>query len=130
MTEQEKYGIEQLSEYLEMQIRIKDGRIKRYKEQMDSDFLYYFAWAGKDLFKEHYMVGKYKELRRFSRRRRVPKPCRIIFRENAGNASKNWLTAKFIPIIRKISSIWHILIRRNAASSSSGITTGSGNFSR
>ena len=29
MTEQEKYGIEQLSEYLEMQIRIKDGRIKR-----------------------------------------------------------------------------------------------------
>ena len=63
MTEQEKYGIEQLSEYLEMQIRIKDGRIKRYKEQMDSDFLYYFAWAGKDLFKEHYMVGKYKELR-------------------------------------------------------------------
>ena len=63
MTEQEKYGIEQLSEYLAMQIRIKDGRIKRYKEQMDSDFLYYFAWAGKDLFKEHYIVGKYKELR-------------------------------------------------------------------
>ena len=116
MTEQEKYGIEQLSEYLEMQIRIKDGRIKRYKEQMDSDFLYYFAWAGKDLFKEHYMVGKYKELRQ-------------ILKE-AENASKNWLTAKFIPIIRKISSIWHILIRRNAASSSSGITTGSGKFSR
>ena len=43
MTEQEKYGIEQLSEYLAMQIRIKDGRIKRYKEQMDSDFLYYFV---------------------------------------------------------------------------------------
>lgn len=63
MTEQEKYGMEQLSEYLEMQIRIKDGRIKRYTEQMDSDYLYYFAWAGKNLFKEHYMVGKYKELR-------------------------------------------------------------------
>lgn len=72
MTEQEKYGIEQLSEYLAMQIRIKDGRIKRYKEQMDSDFLYYFAWAGKDLFKEHYMVGKYKELRQILKEAESP----------------------------------------------------------
>ena len=84
MTEQEKYGIEQLSEYLEMQIRIKDGRIKRYKEQMDSDFLYYFAWAGKDLFKEHYMVGKYKELRQILKEAESPEAVQDYLQRERG----------------------------------------------
>ncbi len=44
MTEQEKYGMDQLLKYLEMQINLKSDRIRMYKKQMDSNYLYYFAW--------------------------------------------------------------------------------------
>lgn len=63
MTEQEKYGMDQLLKYPEMQINLKSDRIRMYKKQMDSNYLYYFAWAGKALFKAYYMIEKYKELR-------------------------------------------------------------------
>ncbi|MEQ2436033.1 hypothetical protein [Phocaeicola vulgatus] len=43
MTEQEKYGMDQLSKYLEMQIGIKDNCINRCRKRMESDYLYYFA---------------------------------------------------------------------------------------
>ncbi len=46
MTEQEKYGMDQLLKYLEMQINLKSDRIRMYKKQMDSNYLYYFAWGG------------------------------------------------------------------------------------
>lgn len=88
MTEQEKYGIEQLSEYLAMQIRIKDGRIKRYKEQMDSDFLYYFAWAGKDLFKAYYMIEKYKELRQVLKKAKRPEEVHEYLQTERGKCVK------------------------------------------
>lgn len=81
MTEQEKYGMDRLSEYLEMQIRIKDGKIKKYKEQIDSDYLYYFAWAGKDLFKEHYMAEKYKEFHKIVKEAKGPDEVHDYLRE-------------------------------------------------
>ena len=65
MTEQEKYGMDQLSKYLEMQIGIKDNCINRCRKRMESDYLYYFAWEGKDLFKAHYMAARYRELHKF-----------------------------------------------------------------
>lgn len=37
MTEQEKYGMDQLLKYLEMQINLKSDRIRMYKKQMDSN---------------------------------------------------------------------------------------------
>ena len=43
MTEQEKYAMDQLSKYLEMQIGIKDNRISTCRKRMESDYLYYFA---------------------------------------------------------------------------------------
>lgn len=72
MTEQEKYGMDQLLKYLEMQINLKSDRIRMYKKQMDSNYLYYFAWAGKDLFKAYYMIEKYKELRQVLKKAKRP----------------------------------------------------------
>ena len=72
MTEQEKYGMDQLLKYLEMQIKLKSDRIRMYKKQMDSNYLYYFAWAGKDLFKAYYMIEKYKELRQVLKKAKRP----------------------------------------------------------
>jgi len=43
-----------------------------YKKQMDSNYLYYFAWAGKDLFKAYYMIEKYKELRQVLKKAKRP----------------------------------------------------------
>ena len=72
MTEQEKYGMDQLLKDLEMQINLKSDRIRMYKKQMDSNYLYYFAWAGKDLFKAYYMIEKYKELRQVLKKAKRP----------------------------------------------------------
>ena len=72
MTEQEIYGMDQLLKYLEMQINLKSDRIRMYKKQMDSNYLYYFAWAGKDLFKAYYMIEKYKELRQVLKKAKRP----------------------------------------------------------
>ena len=72
MTEQEKYGMDQLLKYLEMQINLKSDRIRMYKKQMDSNYLYYFAWAGKDLFRAYYMIEKYKELRQVLKKAKRP----------------------------------------------------------
>lgn len=72
MTEQGKYGMDQLLKYLEMQINLKSDRIRMYKKQMDSNYLYYFAWAGKDLFKAYYMIEKYKELRQVLKKAKRP----------------------------------------------------------
>lgn len=72
MTEQDKYGMDQLLKYLEMQINLKSDRIRMYKKQMDSNYLYYFAWAGKDLFKAYYMIEKYKELRQVLKKAKRP----------------------------------------------------------
>lgn len=72
MTEQEKYGMDQLLKYLEIQINLKSDRIRMYKKQMDSNYLYYFAWAGKDLFKAYYMIEKYKELRQVLKKAKRP----------------------------------------------------------
>ena len=72
MTEQEKYGMDQLLKYLEMQINLKSDRIRMYKKQMDSNYLYYFAWAGKVLFKAYYMIEKYKELRQVLKKAKRP----------------------------------------------------------
>lgn len=72
MTKQEKYGMDQLLKYLEMQINLKSDRIRMYKKQMDSNYLYYFAWAGKDLFKAYYMIEKYKELRQVLKKAKRP----------------------------------------------------------
>ena len=72
MTEQEKYGMDQLLKHLEMQINLKSDRIRMYKKQMDSNYLYYFAWAGKDLFKAYYMIEKYKELRQVLKKAKRP----------------------------------------------------------
>lgn len=72
MTEQDKYGMDQLLKYLEMQINLKNDRIRMYKKQMDSNYLYYFAWAGKDLFKAYYMIEKYKELRQVLKKAKRP----------------------------------------------------------
>lgn len=68
MTEQEKYAMDQLLKCLEMQIGIKDNRINKCRERMDSDYLYYFAWEGKELFKAHYMAARYRELHEFVKR--------------------------------------------------------------
>lgn len=130
MTEQEKYGMDQLLKYLEMQINLKSDRIRMYKKQMDSNYLYYFAWAGKDLFKAYYMIEKYKELRQVLKRRKGLKRFMSIFRRNAENVSGSWLTAQFIFIIRTRSSIWRIPIEQNVPSSSYKIITGSDSFSR
>ena len=72
MTEQQKYGMDKLLKYLEMQINLKSDRIRMYKKQMDSNYLYYFAWAGKDLFKAYYMIEKYKELRQVLKKAKRP----------------------------------------------------------
>ena len=55
-----------------MQINLKSDRIRMYKKQMDSNYLYYFAWAGKDLFKAYYMIEKYKELRQVLKKAKRP----------------------------------------------------------
>ena len=63
MTEQDKYGMEQLAEYLDMRIRNEEKNIKENRDKLDRDYLYYFAWNGEDLFKSHFMVKQYGELR-------------------------------------------------------------------
>lgn len=44
MTEQEKYGMEQLAEYLDMRIRNEEKNIKENRDKLDRDYLYHFAW--------------------------------------------------------------------------------------
>ena len=63
MTEQDKYGMEQLAEYLDMRIRNEEKNIKENRDKLDRDYLYYFVWNGEDLFKSHFMVKQYGELR-------------------------------------------------------------------
>ena len=63
MTEEEKYGMERLAEYLDMRIRNEEKSIKENRDKLDRDYLYHFAWNGEELFKSHFMVKRYGELR-------------------------------------------------------------------
>lgn len=72
MTEQEKYGMERLAEYLDMQIRTEEKNIKENRNKLDRDYLYYFAWNGEALFKSHFMVKQYGELRQVIRQVEAP----------------------------------------------------------
>ena len=57
MTEEEKYGMERLAEYLDMRIRNEEKSIKENRDKLDRDYLYHFAWTGEELFKSHFMVN-------------------------------------------------------------------------
>lgn len=72
MAEQDKYGMEQLAEYLDMRIRNEEKNIKENRDKLDRDYLYYFAWNGEDLFKSHFMVKQYGELRQVIRQAEAP----------------------------------------------------------
>ena len=72
MTEQEKYGMEQLAEYLDMRIRNEEKNIKENRDKLDRDYLYHFAWNGEELFKSHFMVKQYGELRQVIRVAEAP----------------------------------------------------------
>lgn len=72
MTEQDKYGMEQLAEYLDMRMRNEEKNIKENRDKLDRDYLYYFAWNGEDLFKSHFMVKQYGELRQVIRQAEAP----------------------------------------------------------
>ena len=72
MTEQDKYGMEQLAEYLDMRIRYEEETIKEIRNKLDRDYLYHFAWTGEELFKSHFMVKQYGELRQIIRQVEAP----------------------------------------------------------
>lgn len=72
MTEQEKYGMERLAEYLDMRIRYEEKIIKENRNKLDRDYLYYFVWTGEELFKSHFMVKQYGELRQIIRQVEAP----------------------------------------------------------
>lgn len=72
MTEQDKYGMEQLAEYLDMRIRYEEKSIKENRDKLDRDYLYHFAWTGEELFKSHFMVKQYVELRQVIRQVGAP----------------------------------------------------------
>ena len=72
MTEQEKYGMERLAEYLDMRIRYEEKIIKENRNKLDRDCLYYFAWTGEALSKSHFMVKQYGELRQIIRQVGAP----------------------------------------------------------
>lgn len=72
MTEQDKYGMEQLAEYLDMRMRNEEKNIKENRDKLDRDYLYYFAWNGEDLFKSHFMVKQYGELLQVIRQAEAP----------------------------------------------------------
>lgn len=72
MTEQEKYGMERLAEYLDMRIRNEEKSIKENRDKLDRDYLYHFAWNGEELFKSHFMVKQYGELRQVIRQAEAP----------------------------------------------------------
>lgn len=72
MTEQDKYGMEQLAEYLDMRIRYEEKTIKEIRNKLDRDYLYHFAWTGEELFKSHFMVKQYGELRQVIRQVGAP----------------------------------------------------------
>ena len=72
MTEEEKYGMERLAEYLDMRIRNEEKSIKENRDKLDRDYLYHFAWNGEELFKSHFMVKRYGELRQVIRQAEAP----------------------------------------------------------
>lgn len=72
MAEQDKYGMEQLAEYLDMRIRNEEKNIKENRDKLNRDYHYYFAWNGEDLFKSHFMVKQYGELRQVIRQAEAP----------------------------------------------------------
>ena len=119
--------MDQLLKYLEMQINLKSDRIRMYKKQMDSNYLYYFAWAGKDLFKAYYMIEKYKELRQVLKKAKRPEEVHEYLQTERGKCVRELVNG---PIIRTRSSIWRIPIEQNVPSSSYKIITGSDSFSR
>ena len=67
-----KYGMEQLAEYLDMRIRNEEKNIKENRDKLDRDYLYHFAWNGEELFKSHFMVKQYGELRQVIRVAEAP----------------------------------------------------------
>lgn len=72
MTEQEKYGMEQLAKYLDIRIRNEEKNIKENRDKLDRDYLYHFVWNGEELFKSHFMVKQYGELRQVIRGAEAP----------------------------------------------------------
>ena len=62
MTKQDKYGMEQLAEYLDMRIRYEEKTIKEIRINW-TGITFIFAWTGEELFKSHFMVKQYGELR-------------------------------------------------------------------
>lgn len=83
MEQREKYGMDLLAEELDMRISIKEGRVSEYKAELDKDYLYYFAWRGKELFKAYYMAGKYKELRKVVGEARNPEEVQDYLRQQS-----------------------------------------------
>lgn len=47
MTEQEKYGMERLAEYLDMRIRNEEKSIKEKRDKLDRDYLYHLRGTGR-----------------------------------------------------------------------------------
>ena len=47
MTEQEKYGMERLAEYLDMRIRNEEKSIKEKRDKLDRDYLLSFCVNGR-----------------------------------------------------------------------------------
>lgn len=108
MTEQEKYGMDQLLKYLEMQINLKSDRIRMYKKQMDSNYLYYFAWAGKDLFKAYYMIEKYKELRQVLKKAKRPEEVHEYLQTERGKCVRELVNGPiYIHYLDEIFNLAH-----------------------
>lgn len=79
--------MEQLAEYLDMRIRNEEKNIKENRDKLDRDYLYHFAWNGEELFKSHFMVKLYGELRQvISGWRKLPGRCMDIYSINGRNA--------------------------------------------
>ena len=64
--------MERLAEYLDMRIRNEEKSIKEKRDKLDRDYLYHFAWNGEELFKSHFMVKQYGELRQVIRVAEAP----------------------------------------------------------
>lgn len=72
MEQQDRYGMDQLGLWLDMKIHRGEEKMEKLHEKVRNDYLYHFAWSGEELYKVHYMTGKYRELREVIRETQKP----------------------------------------------------------
>lgn len=89
--EKNNWNIDQMLHWLDIKIEREKRDIAKLEKQMDGDFLYYFEWNAKSLYKSHFMSDCYKKLRQAVDGIKDIDKIRNVLKENAACCEKKLL---------------------------------------